>query len=148
MRMHIIEYKTVRTSTTEVLNYLSNFSDYILTTNLILYNRGNAPTFVKTRCQEVLDLTICSISINGSFRDWHVYLRLSIRSSAYSLIRLGIGTWERWTRTNIGKILESVDIVQNAPYANPMRITVLFVLRNQARMLLGWTVNFRSWKKK
>ena len=49
-----------------------NLLEYIASTNLIICNRGNSPTFSVANRQEVLDLTLCSMNIQTKVHDWKV----------------------------------------------------------------------------
>lgn len=63
--------------------------EFLLSTNLYICNRGSEPTFVTSRRQEVLDLTLVSDSLSDRIDDWkvleehsfsdHRYLEFSLR---------------------------------------------------------------------
>ncbi|XP_033218368.1 uncharacterized protein LOC117173832 [Belonocnema kinseyi] len=46
--------------------------DFLLTADLTILNRGCTPTFGTARCQEVIDITFCSVYISEAVSDWHV----------------------------------------------------------------------------
>ena len=46
--------------------------DYILSTNLLISNVDNEPTFITKNRQEVLDITLVSDSINNNILNWKV----------------------------------------------------------------------------
>jgi hypothetical protein len=46
--------------------------DFIMRTRLHILNRGKQPTFLDSRRQEVLDITICTGGLVGLMRDWRV----------------------------------------------------------------------------
>ena len=46
--------------------------DFIMRTGLQILNRGKEPTFLDSRRQEVLDITICTRGLVGLVRDWRV----------------------------------------------------------------------------
>lgn len=46
--------------------------NFIFTTNLVLLNQGSEPTFVNSRYQTMIDLTLASTKIAKSITGWHV----------------------------------------------------------------------------
>jgi hypothetical protein len=46
--------------------------DFIIRTRLHVLNRGKEPTFLDSRRQEVLDITICTRGLVGLMREWRV----------------------------------------------------------------------------
>ena len=49
-----------------------NLLEYILSANLSVVNRGCKPTFVTSRRQEVIDITLCSLRMYNCLHDWRV----------------------------------------------------------------------------
>ncbi|XP_039755951.1 uncharacterized protein LOC120630728 [Pararge aegeria] len=45
---------------------------YLLTTNLTILNKGTEPTFVSSRYQTIIDLTLATIEISDQVKNWHV----------------------------------------------------------------------------
>lgn len=56
-----------------------NLLEFILSTDLMLLNIGNKPTFVNKLRKEVLDITLCTQDLFSQIFDWHVssYILLS-----------------------------------------------------------------------
>jgi hypothetical protein len=46
--------------------------EFICESDLVLLNRGNHPTFFNKNREEVIDVTLCSPSIENLIRGWHV----------------------------------------------------------------------------
>ncbi|XP_020297157.1 uncharacterized protein LOC109861770 [Pseudomyrmex gracilis] len=46
--------------------------NYLMGTGLTILNRGNEPTFLDSRRQEVIDITICAERVAGLVNDWRV----------------------------------------------------------------------------
>ena len=46
--------------------------EYIVSTHLDICNKGNRPTFVTQSRREVLDLTLCNLSLSSSIQHWTV----------------------------------------------------------------------------
>jgi len=53
-------------------------SEYLSSTNLGILNRGCEPTFVTSRRQEVIDITLASMSITMQINNWHVSTEASM----------------------------------------------------------------------
>jgi hypothetical protein len=51
--------------------------DFIMLTRLHMLNRGKQPTFLDSRRQEVLDITLCTRGSVGLVRDWRVSIEPS-----------------------------------------------------------------------
>lgn len=47
-------------------------AEYISSTDLVIVNSGNTPTFVNSVRQEVIDITLVSVSLYNYLIDWHV----------------------------------------------------------------------------
>jgi hypothetical protein len=68
-------------------------------TGLQILNRGKEPTFLDSRRQEVLDITICTRGLAGLARDWRVASEpsgLDHRQIRYTLDQ--IQTEKKWGR--------------------------------------------------
>lgn len=61
---------------TELLNF-------ILTSQLLVLNRGGSPTFVTSRRREVLDITLCSQDIDSRIMNWRVSDEASLSDHRY-----------------------------------------------------------------
>ena len=46
--------------------------DFIMRTGLQILNRGKEPTFLDSRRQEVLDITLCTRGLEGLVRHWRI----------------------------------------------------------------------------
>ncbi|XP_072766278.1 uncharacterized protein [Anoplolepis gracilipes] len=46
--------------------------EFIMGSGLIIFNRGIEPTFIDSRRQEVIDITICTDKVAGLISDWRV----------------------------------------------------------------------------
>ena len=57
---------------TNVNNRGETLLEYILSTNLIILNRGNTPTYKNVTRGEVLDMTLATLNICDKILDWKV----------------------------------------------------------------------------
>lgn len=65
--------------------------DYLLTTNLVVVNRGTEPTFDNGRRKEVIDLTLASRFISEMINDWKVSDEPSCSDHRHILFKIGEG---------------------------------------------------------
>lgn len=56
----------------DVNNRGEDLLDYIMSSQLCVANKGNKPTFVTSRRQEVIDVTLCSAGLETMIKDWRV----------------------------------------------------------------------------
>jgi hypothetical protein len=95
--------------------------DFIMRTGLQILNAGKEPTFLDSRRQEVLDITICTRGLAGLVRDWRVASEPSgsdHRHIRYTLDQ--IQTEKKWGRnprqTNwVGYIADLESQLKKAP---------------------------------
>lgn len=52
--------------------------EFIICSNLEILNRGTEPTFVTTRSQTVIDITLATSGISNKIHDWHVSTSVSM----------------------------------------------------------------------
>ncbi len=62
--------------------------EYLMAQELLVLNKGKAPTFVTRVRQEVLDLTICSLGFQRLVWGWHVSDQPSLWDHRYILYRI------------------------------------------------------------
>ncbi len=77
--------------------------EFVISTNLIICNRGNAPTFVTSNRQEVLDVTFASDTLSGRIRDWRVGEEHSFSDHRYIEFSLDAKAPAELTRRNYRK---------------------------------------------
>ena len=66
--------------------------DFILSSDLVIQNTGNKPTFVTRRRQEVIDLTLTNRSVGNQINRWRVLEEDSLSDHRLIEFRLGIDT--------------------------------------------------------
>ena len=68
----------------------TSFLEYLNTTDLEILNQGTTPTFVTSRRQEVIDLTLGTFSIVSKVRDWKVSDEPSLSDHRRIIFKLGL----------------------------------------------------------
>ena len=63
--------------------------DFILSSNLEILNRGNRPTFKNSRRQEVIDISVASLSLSDRINKWHVSEEQSLSDHNHIEFELG-----------------------------------------------------------
>lgn len=96
--------------------------DYFITTNLEIINRGDEPTFVNSRCQTVIDVTLASMNISNTISGWHVSSEASMSDHR----------WIKFTLKCSG--------IGNSPYRDPRKTDRALFLQHLARSLGETTV--------
>lgn len=80
--------------------------EYLVSTNLEILNRGSEPTFVTSRGQSIIDLTLASFNISNRILNWTVSSEISLSDHRYILFKI--------------KTVQS----ENSRYRNPRRTDI------------------------
>lgn len=74
--------------------------NYLFTTHLRILNRGSEPTFVTSRAQTIIDLTLATEQVSQFILDWHVSNELSCSDHRWIRFNLHITTIPAVPRRN------------------------------------------------
>lgn len=100
--------------------------EFICESNAVLLNKGNRPTFVNRLREEVIDITLCSMSIEGLIKGWHVSREDSL--SDHQTICFGL----------------TCELSKTESYRNPRKTNFLSFQERLRRRLDSWDLTVKS----